>query len=333
MTTARALQCASCSATYEPDAGLGGCACGGRLLVTYDLASLRNTFKKEQLLTAAPSLWRYKNLLPADGPPVTFGEGFTPLLPLRSLGAKLGYSDLWLKDDGRNPAASVAARAMSVAVTMARELGAREVEAACSPDEAGALAMYAAAAGLKAHVFVPTDISKTNYVAAMAAGAVVTLADGALDVAKVMEPYRIEGEKTIGFEIAEQFAWSLPEVILLPSGAGEVAISKALRELEQLGWIEGKRPKIIAIATDNHRANVDAALELARTEGIFVSPEGGACIAALGELLQSGELKANDRVVVLNPSSGFKHIEAYGTRFIRAGGGEQDKLGGLITPR
>jgi threonine synthase len=222
---------------------------------------------------------------------------------------------------------------MSVAMTMAKALGATEFAVSCLPDAAPALAMYAAAAGLKAHVFVPSEISKTNYVAATAAGAIVTLADGSLDFAKVMEPYRIEGEKTIGFEIAEQFAWSLPEAILLPSGAGEVAISKAFRELEQLGWIEGKRPKIIAITTENRRANVDAALELARTEGIFVSPEGGACIAALRDLLQSGVLKASDRVVVLNPSSGFKHIGAYGTRFIRAGSGEQDKLGGLITPR
>ena len=333
MTTAPTLQCASCSATYEPDARLSSCACGGRLLVTYDLTSLQHTLKKEQLLGAPPSLWRYKSLLPAEGPPVTLGEGFTPLLPLRSLGPKLGYSDLWLKDDGRNPTASFQARAMSVAITMAKALGATDFAASCSPDAAAALAMYAAAAGLKAHIFVPSNISKANYVAAMAAGAMVTLADGALDFAKVMEPYRIEGEKTIGFEIAEQFAWSLPEAILLPSGAGEVAISKALRELEQLGWIEGKRPKVITIAADNHRANVDAGLELARTEGVFVSPEGGACIAALGELLQSGILKASDRVVVLNPSSGFKHIEAYGTRFIRAGGGEQDKLGGLITPR
>lgn len=333
MTAARSLQCAACSATYELGRQAGQCVCGGRLLVTYNLASLRDTFPKEQLLAAPASLWRYKSLLPVGGQPVTLGEGFTPLLRVRSLGAKLGFADLWLKDEGQNPAASSAARGVSVAVTMARELGANEFAAACSADEASALAIYAAAAGLKAHVFVPSDSSKANYVAAMAAGAVATLADGILDFAKTMEPYRIEGEKTIGFEIAEQFAWSLPDAIVFPSGNGEAALRKAFRELEELGWIDSKRPKTIAVQTGNRRSNVDAALELGRTEGIFASPECGACIAALRELLQSGELKASDRIVVLNPTSGFKHIELYGTRFIRAGGGEQDKLGGLILPR
>jgi threonine synthase len=295
-------------------------------------------------------MWRYQSLLPEGGQAVTLGEGFTPLLPLRSLGTNLGYSDLWLKDESQNPGGSFAARGTSVTVTAARALGATGITAAASVQEANTLAIYAAAAGLKVHIFVPAEISKTNYVAVMAAGADVTVVDGSLDdcrrqalkrnlaegwfdFASVTEPYHIEGEKTVGFEIAEQFAWTLPDAIVLPAGGGEAALSKAFRELEQLGWIDGQRPRIIGIAPRSRSASMDAALKLTRTEGIFVSPEGGACIAALHDLLQSGELKASDRVVVLNPASGFKHIEAYGTRFIRAGGGEQDKLGGLILPR
>lgn len=350
MTAAYRLQCPICSAIYEPNAELGNCRCGGRLLVTGDFASLRNTLGKEQLLAAPASLWRYKSLLPEAGQPITLGEGFTPLLPLRSVATKLGYSDLWLKDEGQNPAGSFAARGMSVAITAARAFGVKEFAAACPADEASALAIYAAAAGLRAHIFTPSSISKTNYVASMAAGAAITLVEGSLadctrqasernraegwfDFPNAAEPYRIEGEKTVGFEIAEQFAWSLPDAIVLPAGYGEIALSKAFRELEQLEWIDGKHPKVIAAATENRGSSIDAALELTRTEGIFVSPEGGACIAALCDLLESGGLKASDRVVVLNPASGFKHSEAYGTRFIHVGGGEQDKLGGLILPR
>jgi threonine synthase len=350
MSSAHRLQCADCSATYEPQA-LDDChACGGRLLVTYDFNSLRNLLRKEQLAAAPASMWRLHGLLPELGPAVTLGEGFTPLLPLRSLGASFGYSDLWLKDESLNPGGSFAARGTSVAVTAARAFGAAGFAAAASVEEASIQAIYAAAAGLKVHIFVPSDISRTNYVAAMAAGADVTLVDGSLedcreqaskrnategwfDFAGVTEPYRIEGEKTVGFEIAAQLAWSLPDAVVLPAGGGEAALSKAFRELEQLGWIDGKRPRIVEIAPGTRSASMDAALKLTMTEGLFVSPEGGACIAALGGLLESGELKAGDRVVVLNPASGLKHIEAYGTRFIRAGGAEQDKLGGLILPR
>jgi threonine synthase len=239
---------------------------------------------------------------------------------------------------------------MSVAVTAARALGATEFAVPSPADEASAMAIYAAAAGLKAHIFVPSDISRSNYIATMAAGAAISFVDGSLadcsrqasernvaegwfDFANVTEPYRIEGQKTVGFEIAEQFGWSLPEAIILPAGGGQPALLKAFRELEQLGWIDGKRPRIIEIRIENRRSCIDASIELSRIDGMFVSPEAGACIAGLRELLQSSALKASDRIVILNPASGFKHIEAYGTRFIRAGGGEQDKLGGLILPR
>jgi threonine synthase len=349
MTIGYRLQCPLCSATYEMDSHIGYCVCGGGARVTYDFASQGNTIRKEQVISGPASLWRYKSLLPIRGEPVTLGEGFTPLLPLRRLGANLGYSDLWLKEEGQNPAGSSVARGMSVAVSAARELGATEFAVPSAADEASAVALYAAAAGLKAHIFTPSDISKANYVAAMAAGAAINLVDGSLtacsreasernraegwfDFANVTEPYRIEGQKTVGFEIAEQFAWAAPDAIVLPAG-GEVAISKAFHELEQLGWIDGKRPKIMEIAIENRRSAIDAAIEFIRIEGIFVSPETGACIAALRDLLQAGELKASGRVVVLNPASGFKSSEAYGTRFIRSGGGDQDKLGGLILPR
>jgi threonine synthase len=339
-------------------------------------------------------MWRYHPLLPAEpSEAVTLGEGFTPLLPLRSLGKKLGLEDLWLKDEGQNPTGSFKARGMSTAVTMARLLGAAKLAAPSAGNAASALAIYAALAGLEAHIFMPADVPQANYIECKAAGSAVTLVDGLIsdcgrivserknaegwfEVSTLKEPYRIEGKKTMGFEAAEQFGC-----------VGLIGMWKAFRELEALGWINSKRPKMIAVqaagcapiveafqqgrpssefwagahtvasglrvpkalgdflvlkairesggcATDvGDREMIDSGLELARTEGVFAAPEGGACIAALAKLLRSGFLKGTERVLVYNTGSGLKYLEAYATRFIRASGGEQDKLGGLITPR
>ena len=352
-------------------------------------------------------MWRYHPLLPAEpAEAVTMGEGFTPLLPLRRFGKKLGLADLWLKDEGQNPTGSFKARGMSAAVTMARLLGSTKLAAPSAGNAGGALAAYAALAGLEAHIFMPSDVPQANYIECKAAGSAVTLvnglisdcgrmvserkdAEGWFEVSTLKEPYRIEGKKTMGFEAAEQFDWVLPDAIVYPCGGGVglIGMWKAFRELEELGWIGGKRPKMIAVQAAGcapiveafqqgkaasqfwadartvasglrvpkalgdflvleairesggcatavgDREMIDAGLELAETEGVFAAPEGGACIAALRELLRSGFLKGTERVLVYNTGSGLKYPEAYATRFIRTAGGEQDKLGGLITPR
>lgn len=352
-------------------------------------------------------MWRYEPVLPASlSDAVSLGEGLTPLFPVPRLGAILGVHDLWLKDDGQNPTASFKARGMSAAVTMARKFGADKLAAPSAGNAGGALAAYAAAASMEAHIFMPADVPQSNYIECKAAGADVTLVDGLIsdcgrivserkeregwfEVSTLKEPYRIEGKKTMGYEIAEQFAWELPDVILYPCGGGVglIGMWKAFQELEELGWIGGKRPKMIAVQaagcapivrafeagaassepweraatvasglrvpkalgdflvleavrdsggvaiaiTDEEM--LDAGIELARLEGVFAAPEGGACVAALRNLLQSGVVQASDRVLIYNTGSGLKYLEAYATRFLRHAAGEADKLGGLITPR
>jgi threonine synthase len=352
-------------------------------------------------------MWRYHPVLPV-GPEdaVTLGEGFTPLLPLKKLGDALGLEDLWLKDEGQNPTGSFKARGMSVAVTMAQKLGAMRLAAPSAGNAGGALAAYAAAAGLESYIFMPRDVPQSNYLECKAAGAHLTLVDGLIsdcgrivserkqtegwfEVSTLKEPYRIEGKKTMGYEVAEQFGWSVPDAILYPCGGGVglIGMWKAFNELETLGWIGSKRPKMIAVQAQgcapivqafeqgsessafwndaytvasglrvpkalgdflvlqavresggtaiaiSDSDMIDAGIDLATKEGIFAAPEGGACIAALPRLVKSGILKRADRIVIYNTGSGSKYLEAYATRFPRRGGGEADKLGGLITPR
>jgi threonine synthase len=407
MGTPLGLRCAVCSLSYAPDKLMNLCDCGGPLLVDYDLPSIRASWNKEQIASGPRSLWRYHVLLPADpAAAVTLGEGFTPLLPLQSLGGKLGLKDLWLKDEGQNPTASFKARGMSVAVTMARSLGAKKLAAPSAGNAGGALAAYAAAARLEAHIFMPRDVPESNYLECKAAGAQVTLVDGLIsdcarivaerkqaegwfDVSTLREPYRIEGKKTMGFEVAEQFGWSLPDAILYPCGGGVglIGMWKAFEELEALGWIGHKRPKMIAVQAEgcapivkafqegtphsefwpqawtvasglrvpkalgdflvlrairesggcavavSDREMIDGGIELASSEGIFAAPEGGACAAALRGLIDRGFLKPNERILIYNTGSGLKYLEAYATRYPRFVSSDQDKLGGLITPR
>ena len=352
-------------------------------------------------------MWRYDPVLPAGwSDAITLGEGWTPLLSLPALGAVIGARDLWLKDEGQNPTASFKARGMSAAVSMAKKLGATRLAAPSAGNAGGALAAYAAAAGIEAHVVMPADVPQANYLECETAGAHVTLVNGLIsdcgrivaersriegwfDVSTLKEPYRIEGKKTMGYELAEQFDWELPDAILYPCGGGVglIGIWKAFRELEELGWIGAKRPKMIAVQAAgcapivrafeagasraepwqdaytvasglrvpkalgdflvlnairesggtalavSDQEMLDAGLELARRQGIFAAPEAGACVAAARELIASGFLRSDDRIVILNTGSGLKYLEAYGTRFARTTVGEADKLGGLITPR
>jgi threonine synthase len=352
-------------------------------------------------------MWRYAPLLPpATESIVSLGEGWTPLIRTKRLGARMGADNLWVKDEGLNPTGSFKARGLSCAISMCAELGIRKVAIPSAGNAAGALAAYAAAAGIEAHIFLPRDVPESNYQESKAYGAHVTLVNGLIsdcarmvaecaaaegwyDVSTLKEPYRIEGKKTMGLEVAEQMDWELPDAIFYPTGGGVgmIGMWKAFQEMEYLGWIGSRRPKMIAVQAEgcqpivrafeeneqrskfwddahtvasglrvpkplgdflvleavrksggtavavSDAAMLDAGTQLASEEGIFAAPEGAACVAALEQLLASGFLKPADRIVLYNTGTGLKYAEAYGTRFPRTTSGEQDKLGGLITPR
>ncbi|MGA2580036.1 MAG: threonine synthase [Bryobacteraceae bacterium] len=407
MANATHLECSLCKESYGPDRVQHLCSCGGPLLVRYDLDALRRTWSRAQVREGLNSMWRYAPVLPAaSGSIVTLGEGMTPLIRARRLGARLGAQDLWIKDEGLNPTGSFKARGLACAVSMAVELGVRKMAIPSAGNAASALAAYAAAAGIEAHIFMPRDVPQANYIECQAFGAIVTLVDGLIsdcaklvaagaakngwyDVSTLKEPYRIEGKKTMGYEVAEQLDWRLPDAIFYPTGGGVgmIGMWKAFEEMEALGWIGSERPKMIAVqvegcqpvvrAFDSGEARsqfwenattvaaglrvpkplgdflildavrasggtalavsdgelLDAGIQLAREEGIFAAPEGAACVAALDKLLASGFLKPAERIVIYNTGAGLKYLEAYATRFPRTGSGEQDKLGGLITPR
>lgn len=401
------LRCSRCSQGYSPRELLNLCTCGSPLLVEYDLAKIANTWNKAALSGMPANMWRYEPVLPATlEEAITLGEGWTPLHPANRLATKLGAKNVWIKDEGQNPTDSFKARGLSAAVTMALKLGARKLAIPSAGNAAGALAAYATLAGIEAHIFMPRDVPQANFVECKAFGANVTLVDGLIsdcgrivserkaqegwfEVSTLKEPYRIEGKKTMGYEVAEQFAWELPDAILYPCGGGVglIGMWKAFGELEALGWIGSKRPKMIAVQAAgcgpitrafeegaqtseswegahtvasglrvpkalgdflvlqairqsggtalsvSDEELMDGALLLARCEGMFVAPETGACIAALQKLYQRDFLTCTDKVVVFSTGSGLKYLEAYSARFPRRKSGEQDKLGGLITPR
>ena len=262
------LECSLCSARFEPHQIYNLCACGGTLFVRYDLPGIKATWSRDSLRSARPDLWRYLPVLPPRNPEsiVSLGEGMTPLIRARRLGAAIGSQNLWVKDEGLNPTASFKARGMTTAITMAHELGIHKIAIPSAGNAASAAAAYAAAAGIEAHIFMPRDVPRSNYIECKTLGANVTLVDGLIsDCARIVaerkdqegwfemstlkEPYRVEGKKTMGYEVAEQFDWELPEAIFYPTGGGVgmIGMWKAFDELEQLGWISSKRPKMIAV--------------------------------------------------------------------------------------
>ena len=402
------LECALCNQKFTAGEIHNLCGCGGPLLVRYDLNAIRQTWDRQQLTTAPTSMWRYSPVLPVTNPKsiISLGEGMTPLLPIARAGKRLGSSNLWLKDEGLNPTGSFKARGLSCAVSMCHQLGIKKIAIPSAGNAASALSAYAAAAGIEAHVFMPQDVPQSNFIECKAYGARVTLVDGLIsdcakivtsrkdaegwfDISTLKEPYRIEGKKTMGYEVAEQLGWRLPDAIFYPTGGGVglIGMWKAFDEMEAFGWIGSKRPKMIAVqaegcapmvrAFERHEKRsefwqnattvaaglrvpkplgdflildaveksggaaiavsdaelIDAGIRLAEDEGIFVAPEGAACMPALEKLLQSGLLKKDDEVVIYNTGSGLKYLDAYAVRFPRNAAGEQEKLGGLVTPR
>ena len=380
------LYCSSCGKKYEPRRLYNLCDCGKPLMVAYDLERAQTTLSRESLLGRVPTLWRYQEVLPVDDQSnrLTLGEGMTPLVLAERLGKQMGMRNLYIKDESLNPTASFKARGMAVAISMAKELGVKKLAVPSAGNAAGALAAYAAKAGLEAFIFMPSDTPKANIIECRQTGAHVTLIDGLItdcgriigdrkqaegwfDVSTLKEPYRVEGKKTMGYELAEQFGWVLPDVILYPTGGGTglIGMWKAFDEMERMGWIGSQRPRMITVQAAGCAPIVDAfrsgshcgaeiadahtiasglrvpraigdfimldilrksggnaiavtdeellsaIKEIGAAEGIFVAPEGGACLPALKQLIERGEVSRDERVVLFNTGSGLKYLDAF----------------------
>jgi threonine synthase len=259
------LECTRCGEHYPADRPQTVCPKdGGILYARYDLATMKKSFSRASLLPLAPTMWRYDAVLP-DATPVSLGEGFTPMLRSRE------YSNVFIKDEGLNPTGSFKARGLSAAVTMARHFGLKKLAIPSAGNAAVALAAYAAAASIEAHIFMPKDVPMANRIECDYYGANVTLVDGLIsdcarkiaelkekpawsqegwfDVSTTKEPYRVEGKKTMGYEVAEQLGWKLPQGIIYPTGGGVglLGMWKAFDEMEQLGFIGPERPNMISV--------------------------------------------------------------------------------------
>jgi threonine synthase len=267
-----------------------------------------------QSLPAKPSMWRYVSLLPLRDPKniVSLGEGSTPLLRLR----RMGFENLWLKDEGHNPGGTCESRSGSCIASVSREQ--RRTAMTSHP-------LYAAAAGLE-YRGVP-EAGTADYVEAQAAGIHAPDASQA-----AIEPWHTEGLKTIGYEIAEQLDLAVPVAIICPEPLLE-PLRKSYDEMQALGWIESGRPQSFPARVGSLREAVDAGLMLARLEGILPSRDGAASMATLHALVSDGTLSRDEQVVVVNPASGLRSLEIYARRFPRTHQLETDKLGGLVTPR
>ena len=254
------LECTKCGDHLSPEQPQTICPKdGGSLYVRYDLDALKGKFTRDSLRGRPANMWRYREVLPGEMP-ITLGEGFTPMLPSRD------NPKVLIKDEGLNPTGSFKARGLCAAVTMAHQYGLKKLAVPSAGNAASALAAYCAAAGIEAHIFMPKDVPTANYIECKIYGAKVTLVDGLIsdcakivnerkqaegwfDISTLKEPFRVEGKKTMGYEVAEQLNWELPDAIFYPTGGGVglIGMWKAFEEMEQLGWIGKKRPKMISV--------------------------------------------------------------------------------------
>ena len=382
------LECAACGAEHEARRLHNLCReCGKPLLVRYDLEAAARTLSRETLKGRRGDLWRYREVLPVEREEniVSLGEGWTPLLRAEELGRRLGLRNLYVKDESQNPTQSFKARGMSAAVSMAKELGVTKLAVPSAGNAAGALAAYAARAGVEAHIFMPRDTPRANVVECEQTGARVTLMDGLItdcgaevgrrkdaegwfDVSTLKEPYRVEGKKTLGYEVAEQLDWELPDLIIYPTGGGTglIGMWKAFDEMERMSWVGEKRPRMVTVQSEGcapivrafergrrfaeefeNAATVASGLrvpraigdflildalrasggtavavsdeellsavgEIGAAEGLFVAPEGAACVPALRKMIEAGEVDADERVVLFNTGAGVKYLESFG---------------------
>lgn len=381
------LECGKCGQTYAADALINLCpACQRPLLARYDLARAASTLTRESLRGRPQSLWRYEEVLPVlhCDAVITLGEGWTPLLRAERLGREIGCAETWAKDESLNPTGSFKARGLCMAVSRAFELGAHELAIPSAGNAAGAAAAYAAAVGLPLHVFMPADVPVLFQVECRQLGAQVTLVDGLIndcgarvregvaahgwfDLSTLKEPYRVEGKKTMGYEVAEQMGWTLPDVIIYPTGGGTgmVGMWKAFAEMEAMGLIGPQRPRMVTVqaefcaplarafadgsehaplwqgahtVADGLRVPVavgdflvlralreshgiavtvsdaemlEFASVLGSHTGVFPAPEGAACLAAQVQLLKSGWIHADERVVLFNTGTGLKYAHLW----------------------
>jgi len=380
------LECSrpTCRSTFDHARRQHLCTkCQAPLLARYDLDAARRTLSRGALTGRVHSMWRYEEVLP-DATPVTLGEGMTPLLHAQRLGAQLGLERLYIKEEGQNPTNSFKARGLSAAVTVAKGLGVETIALPTAGNAGGAAAAYAAQAGLRCIVAMPADTPAAIVLETRACGADVRLIDGLIsdcgaliaaeapkhgwyEVSTLKEPYRIEGKKTMGYELWEGFDGALPDVIVYPTGGGVglIGMWKAFDELEAMGLTGIGRPRMIAaqaagcapiVRAFEQRADAsvkweDAATvaaglrvpkalgdfiiladiyasrgeavavsddalmaacrDLARLEGIFAAPEGGAGLAAIERLVHDGKIDRDESVVLFNTGSGYKYLEAW----------------------
>jgi threonine synthase len=381
------LECAACQLQHEAHRLHNLCReCGKPLLVRYDLKKAGRALSKTSLTGRPADLWRYREVLPVekDENIISLGEGWTPLLRAARLGKNLGLDELYIKDESQNPTQSFKARGMSTAVSMAKELGAEKLAVPSAGNAAGALAAYAARAGLECFIFMPDDTPRANVLECQQTGAHVTLMPGLItdcgaevgrrkekegwfDVSTLKEPYRVEGKKTLGYELAEQLNWKLPDVIIYPTGGGTglIGMWKAFGEMEEMGWIDSRRPRMVTVqaagcapivrafeegkrfadefpnaATTASGLRVPKAIgdflildalresggtaisvtdaellaatrEIGAAEGVFCAPEGAACLPALRKLLDAGQVRKDESVVLFNTGSGVKYLESF----------------------
>ena len=265
LSTLKHLECSSCKKIYEHDRLQNLCTCGKPLLARYDLKAAAKTLTRAALANRPSNMWRYAEVLPGN-PPVSLGEGMTPVLHARRAGAAVGLQNLYVKDEGLNPTGSFKARGLSAAVTQAKAYGAAALAIPTAGNAGGALAAYAAQAGIPCVIVMPADTPLANVMECRAFGADVRKIDGLIsdcgkyvaehkdregwfDVSTLKEPYRIEGKKTMGYELWEQFEGALPDVIIYPTGGGVglIGMCKAFDEMEAMGWIGSRRPRMVSV--------------------------------------------------------------------------------------
>lgn len=305
------LECSMCKLELEADRLWNLCpACRKPLLARYNLKAVKHKLPKEELPKRESNLWRYREILPIRNPQyrLSLGEGFTPLLQAENLGRAVNFANLFIKEEGVNPTTSFKARGLAVAVSRAYELGVKALSIPSAGNAAGAMSAYAALAGLNAYVFMPKDVPLPFIAECKALGAEVTLVDGVItdcgklaakDVAKygrfdmstLKEPYRLEGKKTMGYELAEQMNWKLPDIIIYPTGGGTglVGMWKAFEEMAALGWIGKKRPRMVTVQSEGCAPMVRAFQEGAEFAEPWENPktvaDGLRVPAAVGDFL------------------------------------------------
>jgi threonine synthase len=326
------LSCTACGLRHEWSTLQNLCtACQKPLFPIYDLTAAGRALKREALVRREKSLWRYREVLPLPLPiePVSLGEGGTPLLRTARYGTELGLPNLWVKDESQNPTQSFKARGMAVAVSMAKHLGATKLAVPTAGNAGGALAAYAARAALEAHIFMPRDTPCANVTECRELGAHVTLIDGLItdcgaeiarrktaegwfDLSTLKEPYRVEGKKTLGYELAEQLDWQLPDVILYPTGGGTglIGMWKGFDEMEKMGWIGAKRPRMYSVQATGCapivRAFADGAANAAEFPNAHTCASGLRVPKAVGDFLmlkilresQGGAVAVDDEAMI-----------------------------------